>query len=203
MNVIRADVMGMCFGVRDALEGDRRRRGAGDGDDPRPARPQRGGVVGAVGARVRHDGGGRPPTSPRQPRRPDHRARGQRPRARPVDGGGQAADRHHLPARHPRPPGRAEAPRRRLFCDRGRPAGSRRGARDRRGPGALRGRRDARRRGDVPGRADRRRLPDDRPRARTRPASARRSRPRTDAPRSALSTRSATRPRTTSARSNG
>ena len=40
MRVIRAEVMGLCFGVRDALEvidGDRR---AGDGDDPRAARPQ-------------------------------------------------------------------------------------------------------------------------------------------------------------------
>ena len=42
MRVIRAEVMGMCFGVRDALEVDRRDRRAAGGDDPRPARPQRG-----------------------------------------------------------------------------------------------------------------------------------------------------------------
>ena len=51
MNVIRAEVMGMCFGVRDALKVIDGVSDAGRGDDPRPARPQRGGRVSAGVAR--------------------------------------------------------------------------------------------------------------------------------------------------------
>ena len=165
MNVIRAEVMGMCFGVRDALKVIDEVDEPDGRDDPRRARPQRGGAVAAW-----RRGGSR--WSARRTRRPSRRrpavlitAHGvsDRERAR-LDGGRQAADRHDLPARRPaptRPRGGSTTTATSSLVIGRRGHVEVRG--DRRGPGAFDVVESADEVTDVPGRPARDRLPDDRP----------------------------------------
>ena len=127
MRVIRADVMGMCFGVRDALAVIDRIGNPGSVTIQGQLVHNQVVLDDLKLARVRHANRGRSLAAAGSGRgttyRTDHGARNQRPEAEAVAECRDASHRHHVPSGPPRSPGRVVARSRRLSRALDRPRG--------------------------------------------------------------------------------